>query len=114
MDVEAAEPRRVEDRARQDQAVGRDHGGIEAECGEGGLLLLRLQRDRMAHRQAQGLGPRLDRRGLGLVAASGRARRLAVDGGDLVPGRRERVQHRHGEIRRAHEGEAQALAGGGH
>ena len=45
-----------------------------------------------------------------LLPAPGGAGRLAVDGGDLVPGRVQRPQRRHGEVRAAHEGEAQRRA----
>ena len=39
------------------------------------------------------------------------ARRLAVNGGDLVPGGDQRLEHRHGEIRGSHEGETHEAGG---
>ena len=78
--------RRIEHRARQDQAIGRDHARIELERGERGLFLFALERDRRAHLQPQFLGQLVHGRGGQLLAAMRRARRLAVDRRDLVPG----------------------------
>ena len=86
MQVDAAEARRVEDRPRQEQAVGADDREIGAERGELGLRLGILERARRAHRQAQPLGRLVHGRAAQLVAAAGRAWRLGVDGGDLVAG----------------------------
>ncbi len=94
----------------QDQPVGGHHGGIEAERREPRLLGRVLQRGGGADRKAERLGARLHRRRLDAVAAAGRARRLRIDGGNLVPGRRQRLQDRHGETGRAHEGEAHHIA----
>ncbi len=50
----------------------------------------------------------MDRRQpLGHAAASG-SRRLRIDGGDLMAGLDEARKRGHGEVRRAHEDEAQA------
>ena len=109
MDVEAAEPRRGQDRRRQDQAVGDDHGRIETESGEVRLLCRDLSATpECAPAMPRSSGNGVDRRRPRSLAAAGRARRLGVDGSDLVAGIDERAQRRDGEVRRAHEGEAQA------
>ena len=81
--------RRVEDRLRQDQAVGDDDGDVGARarrtaCCSASPLRLRGVSTRNAGR----LGERVHRRLALRHAAPGRPRRLRVDGGDLVPGRR--------------------------
>ena len=54
-------------------------------------------------RQAERLGAEMDRARPGLLAASGRPRRLGVDGEDLVAGGDQRVEGRDREVGRAHE-----------
>ena len=113
-DVDTAQPRRVEHRARQDQAVGGDHSGVEVELGErpavgprpsawpGCAPAGRARRPR----SCTGRPPRLP-------AAAGGARRLGIDGRDLgCPRLDQGNERRHGEVGGAHEGEAQAGHGG--
>ena len=107
MDVETAEAGGIEDRLRQDQAVGHHHGDIGAETGEGGLFGGGFEADRVAQRQAQRLGAALHRRGPVVPAAARRARRLAIDGDNLVRSG-NRIERRDGEIGRAHENDLHA------
>ena len=81
------------------------------QAGEFGLCFGCLEAGGVAHAQAPALGKGLHRRGRQLVATAGRARRLGIDGGDLVASIKEGAQHRHGEIRGAHENQAQPLRG---
>ena len=111
MDVEAAAPGRFQHRGRQDQAIGRDHGGIEAERREFRLRRRILaQPGGRAHRKAQPV--RRDMHGAAphRVAATGGAGRLAIHGGDVVSGGVQRREGGHREIRAAHEGEAEPAA----
>ena len=70
----------VEDRLRQDQAIGGDHRDIGLEREEVGLRFHVAQRLGMAHRDAERLGRALHRRGLQLLAAPGGAGRLGIGG----------------------------------
>jgi hypothetical protein len=60
----------------------------------------------MAHRQPQRLGPFVYRHWPGFLAPPGRPRRLAIDGGNVVPGGRKRIQRWHGKPWRSHEDDA--------
>ncbi len=110
VDIEAAEPGRRQHRLRQDQAIGRHYCRVEAERGELGNGSGVEARRRM-HGQVRCLGCLLHGRGLRSLAATGRTRRLAVDGGDVVPGRAQRLEARNGEVRRPHEGETKFCHG---
>jgi hypothetical protein len=48
------------------------------------------------------------------MAASGRARRLSVDGADVVPGIDQRIEDRRSKTRRAHEDKRFPGRRGGH
>ena len=106
MDVETAPPRSSQNRLGQDQAVSGDHGGVDIERGEGGLLGRVPQRRRRPHLDLLRLGPALDGGGGRRLAAPGRPRRLGVDRGDVVAGVDQRVERRHREFGGSHEGEA--------
>ena len=93
----------MEDRLRQNQPIGHDDGDIGVEGRELCLSLCGPERPGMAHLDPEGLGAALDGRGAVLLAAAGGAGWLGVDGGDLVPGRDQRVQRRDRELGRAHE-----------
>jgi len=103
MNVEAAVDWRIEHRLRQDQAIGRDHRHVSAKRGECGLLLRAPQRRGMPDRNAQFLRAALHRRRLQSLAPSGRARRLGIDAGQLMPRCDQRIQRRDGKFRRSHE-----------
>ena len=107
MNVQTAEPRRVEHRARQDQPIGDDDAGIAAQRGEDILRGLVAQARRRCHVEAQPLGGVIHRGLPRLVAAPGGPGRLAVDAGDVVAGGVDGFERRHGERRRAHEDEAE-------
>ncbi len=98
MQVETAQSRRIEDRFGQDQAIGDDHGGIQVEGGECFLLRRVAQRHRRAHRDLVLERQRMDRRGLGLKAATLGTRRLRIDAGDVVTGGDQLGERRHREI----------------
>ena len=66
-----------------------------------------LQPRRGPHRQPEGERGAVHRAGLLLLPAARRSRRLAVDGGDRVPGSVQGAERRDREIRAAQEGEAQ-------
>ncbi len=106
MDVEAAEPGRVEHLARQHQPVGRDHRRVEAERAER-RVLRRVPPDARgrADGQAEFQRRRMDRAGLLALPPPRRPRRLRVHAGDVVPGRLQRPQRGHRKTGAAHEGE---------
>ena len=62
--IETAEPRRCQDRPRQNQTIRGDHRGIGAERSEGGLVRLVPQVPRTANLEALLHRQRLNRRGL--------------------------------------------------
>ena len=98
----------VEHGARQDLAEGDHHGGVEVERLEGRDLVGVAHGRGRAHRQPEGLGEGLDRRGPHLLAPAARFLRLAVDRRDLVAGRGQLGQRPDGEIGRSQEGDAHA------
>ena len=91
MAIVAAEPRALEDRLGQNQAVGDDHGDIGAESPKRLLLASLFSDSGVSTVDAELFGGALDRRRRQLQPApSGRPRRLGVDGHDLVARRRAR------------------------
>ena len=107
MDVEAAERHGIENRLRQDQAIGDDHRGGGAMRAKGGLRLSRLQRRGCQHRQIEAARLALDRRWLQLEAtAARRLWRAGVDRGDVVAAPDQLGERWQGEIRGAHEDQA--------
>lgn len=110
MDVQASQARRIEHRLRQQQAVGRHNGDIGAQRSEFFLFLGALQRNRVPNLDPTCLGFLVDGRGgQFLAAATAGARRLAVDGNDLVPGLDQRDECGHREIGRSHEDDAHGV-----
>ncbi len=101
MQVEAAEPGRIEHRLRQQQAVSDDDRRIEAETRKRVLLLRALERDGRAHLDPVREREAMDGRRLGLVAAALGPRRLGIDAGDLVALGDEIGKRRHREVGRA-------------
>ncbi len=85
MDVEAAQPRRIEDRLGQQQAIGRHDGVVRLEGGEFRLRFRRLQACRCADGKAALFGEELHRRLPERIAAPGGPRRLGIDGDDFMP-----------------------------
>ena len=104
--VETAEPGRVEHLALEDLAVGDDAGGVDLEAAEGLDRLGRLHRGGGEDRQAHGLGEGVDRRGRQLLAAAARSGRLGVYRHNLMARGDELGQRGHGEVGSSHEGEA--------
>ena len=102
VNVQAAKPWGVQDGLRQNQTIGDNHGNIGTEGHEFCLIAGQFQRGGMVNRQPQFASADVHRAGpVGLATASG-ARRLGIDGEDLVrPGKR--IQNRHRKIRRSHE-----------
>ena len=108
MAVETAVAGHVEHGLGQEQPVGDHHRDVAVEGGEGLAVGRVLEVQRRAHRQAEPFGLKLNRRGRQRqAAAAGLARRLGVDGGDVVAGRRQGGERRHREGRRSHEDDAQ-------
>ena len=106
VDIQTAVFRRIKNRLRQKQTIGHNNGHIGVQRGKFCLFIRTFQRHRVAHGQAQRLGPCVDRCGAVFLASARRARRLAVDGGDVVTGFDQRIQHRNREIRRTHKDNA--------
>ncbi|MNY21101.1 hypothetical protein D3C86_1546230 [compost metagenome] len=104
VDVDAAEGRQVQDRLRQDLAVGDDHdevGGQGLERREG--LLVAAQALRLVDRDPGFEGSLLDRGHGDLLAAPHRPIGLGEDGLDVVAGREEGLERGDGERGGAHE-----------
>ena len=110
MKIDAAKSRHVENGPRKDQSIGGNHRHVGVERPEGGRSRAVPQRDRCPHVEAKGLGPFGDHGGAHALAAAGAARRLRVDGHDVVAIAMQGLQHRQGEGRRSHERKLQ----GGH
>ena len=109
MDIETAEARRIQDRLRQDQPVGRNHGHVSLQGGKGFTVLRIAEVQRRADGQTQFLGCLLHRAGTRLLPPPRRARRLTVDRHDIVTGSMQRAQRRNGEVGCAHVDDAQGL-----
>ncbi len=82
--VDAAQARGVEHHLRQDQAIGDHHHQIRLERSQLGLGLFVAQAGRLVDGNAMLDGELLDRARHQLLAATGGAIRLGVDGDDLV------------------------------
>ena len=113
MKIETSEARRLQHGRRQQQSVGDDDGGVGGVAGERRPIGIGLEIDRRQHGEASGLGKRLHGRFAVRHATAGGARRLRVDGDDLVPGADNFRQRRHGKRRRSHEDDAQGHGGTG-
>ena len=111
MDIEAAEARGVEDRLGQDQSIGDDNRGVGIESAEALLLLGTLKPFWCCNGQVCLFSRLVHRRLAQGHAAAGCARRLGIDGNDLVAGFEDRAKRRHGEVGRAHEDDAQGRHG---
>ena len=109
--VETAERKSIQDRFRQDQPVGHDHGRIGAVCAHRRCGVGTLQSFRRQNRQPKPLRFARDRARPQLHAASGRLWRARIDRHDLMSGTDDFQKCGHGEIGRAHEHEAQRQLG---
>ncbi len=101
---------RLQHRLRQDEAIGDDHRDIGAERGEVGLRRLIAQGARREDGNGEAVGEAVHRRLLLVHAAAGGLRRAGIDRDDLVALAKDLGEGGHGEIRRAHEDDAQAHA----
>ena len=110
VDIETALLRCVENRLRQDQPISHDNRHIRAQRSKLRLRLFAFERHRIAHLKTERLGPRMNRCRALFLAASRRAGRLAIDGGNLMPRLHKRIQNRNGELGRAHENDPHSLA----
>ena len=113
MDIQAAVGGGIEHRLRQDQAISRDHRYVGVQRGEIGLRRCPAQTRRGADGQAMRLGPIMHRAPLQFLAALRRARRLGIDGGNIMPRRDQCGERRHRKGRRAHEDDAHGWGFGG-
>ena len=107
MQIEAAQPGRIQNGFGQQQAVSDHHRGIEAQRRKGGLFVGAFQGKRSANVQARRLGKFVHWAGGGLHAAAAGARRLGIDGGDVMALGDQFGQRRNREVRCAHECQAQ-------
>jgi hypothetical protein len=106
--VVATKPWRIEDRLRQDHAIGNHDGCIRLMRTELFQRFRRLQGLRRQHGNAEPSCLLFNRRRLQLQAAPpARLRRAGIDGRDLVAVGDELQQRRHGEIGRTHEDQAE-------
>ena len=90
MDVEAAEPGRIEDRPTQQETVGGDDGDVRVEVGEGRLRRLVLEGRWRPHLEPEAFRCLVHCTPLLALSSACRARRLGVDGDEAVrqPGQR--------------------------
>ncbi len=85
---------------RQDQAVGGHHGGIQVQRGEFGLRFgVGAQAGGGTDGKAEPVRRDVHRAFAKRVSAAGGARRLAIDGGDVMASGAQREQRGHGEVR---------------
>ena len=104
--VETAMARRIQHRLRQEEAIGHHHRHIGVQRGQS-LAVRRIAKvQRGADLQPQFRSSRTHGRRAFLSAAPGAARRLGVDGGDIVACVDQRIQRRNREVRRSHENDA--------
>jgi hypothetical protein len=103
MDVQRAVARRVEERLRKEQAVGRHHEGVGAEGANVLHLGRRFQACRLADFEASRGREAFYRTGHGSQASTGGSIGLRKDQDDLVPRRDERRQRPLSELGRAGE-----------
>ncbi len=112
VNVHAAKPGRIQNGLRQDEAIGDHHSRIEAQLSKSGLLIIALERSGRAYLDALFLGIAMHWGRGQLLAASGRARRLGIDAGDLMARLDQGGEDGHGEIRASHKGDTEFLAHG--
>lgn len=108
MNVDAAVRRTIEDRLRQDQAVGGNDEHIERKAGEllpGALI---VERAGLEHCQSSFARERLYRAGYELEPAPLRPVGPGHDYGDRKPGAQDRGQRRRRERRRASKPDSQS------
>jgi hypothetical protein len=109
--VDAAEPRRGENREGQDQAIGGDDGGVHGEIREVFLRVGVSQGSGRQDPQSQRLRFRVHRRpGEFQTAATRGPRRLRVDRRYIRAQRDQRLQRGNSELRGAHEDDSHAAA----
>src|SRR5690242_12007425 len=108
MDVDASEARRFEDVLRQDSPISHDERDVDVLIAEPRRKLSRLELRRLHHVQPELERPLFYRRWGELEAAALRLVRLTDDAHDLRD-LDERVEARHGELRRPEEDGAEAL-----
>ena len=106
MAVDAAKAGNIQYRLGQDQTVGHHHQQVRLQRGQFGLGFRRAQGLRLIYRQIMLHSQLLDCAGGQLVAAPGRAVRLAVDRDDIQPGLQQSLQVGGGEVRGTGENDA--------
>ena len=110
MQVDAAQAGCLQDRARQEQAVGAHHREIRAPsaansaCASASFSVRGVRTS-----QPERTRRLVDRCPAQLVAAAGGARRLSIDGRDRVAGGEQRVEAGQDEAGRAHDDQPQAV-----
>ena len=106
VEVEAAAARRGEHGGRQEDAVGDGDDGVES-----GGQDFAFETRRSPHIEAGGRGGAVHGARAGAPAAPRGPRRPGIDAQNAVAGGADGVERRHGELRRAHERDAQTHAG---
>ncbi len=86
MNIETTQTRGGQNGRRQDQAIGGDNRDIGIERGKFPLNILIAQADGVAHLDPKAFRLQMHRGGGKLLATARTARRLAIYGGNLVPG----------------------------
>ena len=107
MQIEAAQPGRIQNGFGQQQAVSHHNSGIETQRSESGLFVGAFQRKRRADFKARRLGEFVHRAWCRLHAPAAGTRRLGIDGGNVMALGDQFGQRRNREFRRAHERQAQ-------
>lgn len=107
MDIDAAMTRNVQDRLRQQQAIGGDNCRIGLQGGKNVARHRILEMRRRMDGQAEHFGPHVHRRRCE-AAAICRPRRLAVNSDDFVTGIDKRIECDTGEVGGSHKDKAHA------
>jgi hypothetical protein len=102
VDIDAAEPRTLERRRRQNQPVGNDHQSVELQAAQQLEHLRRFEARRLLHGKPMDRGEGFNRARAQRLTAAGRPVRLGKDGADPLC-LHQRAKRRDGEFRRAGE-----------
>ena len=107
MEVETAEPWRVENAFRQQEPVGHDDSGIDMKILEGALLLLAPEGLGRSDINSMRRGKRRDGRRFGGKTTPLWTRRLGVDRAQIMLVLDQCSERWHGKVGRTHEGETE-------
>ncbi len=111
MNIQAAAPRQIERRLRQDQTVGDDNQELGLPACKSSSAFRRLQLERLRDLESAGEGDALDRARLRVLAAACRPVGLRQDADDFMA-LDQRFEWRNGELRSTRERDSQPRAQG--